>query len=139
MTMQRITYYSKETGVAHSRWSGPEHLVELNAPEGHAWIEGHFDMCSQRVDVKTGQLVDWQPPQPSPDHEWNAETRRWQLSQAIQERRARRQVALARIMALEASQARPLRELARDPTNAEARKRIDAIEEQIVALRGSLG
>lgn len=55
--------------------------VAANTPEGCAAIVGRFDPLSQRVDLATGQVVDWQPPAP-PDDElqtwaWDATARRW--------------------------------------------------------------
>jgi hypothetical protein len=139
MTYRAISIYSKETGLFTGRTvSGTGYTDELLAShlaDGEASIDGHHDHLSRRVDLATGEVVDYQPPQPSSDHEWHAGARRWQLTQTASERLAKRRAALAQIAALELSQARPLRELLRDPTNADARKRLDAIEEQIVALR----
>jgi rare lipoprotein A (peptidoglycan hydrolase) len=87
------------------------------------------------MDVANGGVIDYQPPQPSPDHEWNADARRWDLSAAAAERIGRRAQAASRIEALERAQARPIRELAIDPSNAEARKRLEAIEGEIASLR----
>ena len=92
------------------------------------------DLQAQITRLESQCVVDYRPPQPSSDHEWNASAKRYELAEAPQMRRA----ALAQIAALEASQARPVRELVRDPTNAEARKRLDAIEGQIAALRVQL-
>lgn len=91
-----------------------EHETRLaqNTPEGCALIEGRFDHLAQRVDVlrvatdrqakdpqpspndddempfdfhaKAHHVIDWQPPQPSPGHEWNATTRRWRLTAEAQ-------------------------------------------------------
>jgi hypothetical protein len=124
------------TGLFVGRtFTGPSENLEMNTPQGHAAMEGVHDHLSRRVDLETGETVDWQPPQPSADHVWNADTKRWQLHQAVQDKLVRRQAAVGRIAALEALQARPLRELARDPSSAEARKRLAAIEAEIAALR----
>lgn len=80
-------------------------------------------------------VVDHQPEKPSVEHEWNPATKRWELSEAAATRNATRAAALSRIAQLEAAQNRPLRELARDTDNAEARKRLDAIDEEISKLR----
>ena len=82
-------------------------------------------------------LVDYQPPQPSADHEWNPESRRWTLSETVRQRNEARTAALARIAVLEAAQLRPMRELALNPQNAEARQRLEAIETEIAGLRSS--
>jgi hypothetical protein len=62
------------------------------------------------MDVATRQLVDHQPRQPTPDHEWNAETKRCQLTAAEQTRLTNRADALAKIASLEASGIRAGRE-----------------------------
>lgn len=50
-------------------------------PEGIGAIEGAYDHLSQRVDIETGEVVDWQPDKPEgdeyTDHEWDAGTKRW--------------------------------------------------------------
>ncbi|WP_428421978.1 tail fiber assembly protein [Methylibium sp.] len=53
----------------------------MNIPSGLAAREGVYDHLSQRVDLITGAVVDWQPPAPA-DTEfetwaWDAKTRRW--------------------------------------------------------------
>src|ERR1039458_1425660 len=78
----------------------------------HAFVGADVDRRSQRVDIVTGQLIDYQPPQPSSDHEWNATNKRWHLTQAVQAKQAARSTALAKIAALEASGVRCARELA---------------------------
>lgn len=54
----------------------------LNAPPGHLPVAGVSDALSQRVDLATGALVDWQPPAPAATEwatwSWHAESRRWQ-------------------------------------------------------------
>ena len=58
--------------------------LAANTPPGHAAIAGRFDPLSQRVDLATGQVVDWQPPAPADDElrtwAWDAVTRRWVAS-----------------------------------------------------------
>ncbi|HZR02408.1 MAG TPA: hypothetical protein VFA81_04445 [Burkholderiales bacterium] len=107
--------------------------IDRNIPEGHGAIEGEHDHLSRRVDTDTKQVVDWQPPQPTGDHEWNDKTRRWQLSAAAAEKQRKRLVALARIQELEAAQARRVRELL-----ADSDPRLKAIDQEIAALRADL-
>lgn len=95
--------------------------------------------CKAEIaDLTAAHVVDYQPPQPSPDHEWNLGAKRWQVSAAVQERAAKRQAALTQIAALEARQMRPTRDLLRDPTDIAARARLDSIEAQIAELRNLL-
>ncbi len=100
----------------------------------------HKDLRAQLASLQDAGsiVVDYQPPAPSADHEWNAETKRWEISAAVQERQQRRQGALQSIAALEARQLRPVRELLRNPSDIAARARLDSIEEQIAALREQL-
>lgn len=50
-------------------------------PDGIGAIDGAYDHLSQRVDLETGEVVDWQPDKPAgdeyTDHEWDANTKRW--------------------------------------------------------------
>jgi hypothetical protein len=105
----------------------------INFPDGHGVIEGIYDHLRKRVDIATGELVDYQPPQPSTDHEWNAETKRWQLNAAAQGKIDAHADALGRIAALEAQGIRSMRELALGQPGAQ--DRLAAIDAQIAGLR----
>jgi hypothetical protein len=139
--VKRYHFYHRESGLFHREWfmtddERPE-VLAANTPADHLAIEGEFDHLSQRVDLSgpEARVVDYQPPQPRADHLWDEVTRRWRLDPAVVERQQRRAAALERITALEAAQARPMRELALNLTNAEARKRLEGIEAQIAQLR----
>jgi hypothetical protein len=132
------TIFDLSSGLFVGRtFHGTRASLALNIPSGCGAVEGRHDYLSRRVDIESGEVVEYQPPQPSPDHEWNATTKRWALSAAVQERNARRGAARAQIAALESAQVRPQRELLLDPTNADARKRLEAIEIQIITLRSA--
>lgn len=109
--------------------------VDENTPDGCAAIEGIFDYLSQRVDINTGHVVDYQPPRPDEDHIWNAETRRWVLKPEIEERRVRVEAALIQIEQLEKHQQRAIREAFLDPNDEEARARVVDIDTEISQLR----
>jgi len=81
------------------------------------------DRSYSRFDVASGTIVAYERPAP----EVAAEQR------AARERRARR-----RIDELEQSQLRPMRELAIDPANAEAKRRLAEIDGEIAGLRPDL-
>ncbi|MBX5462033.1 MAG: hypothetical protein IRZ28_13210 [Steroidobacteraceae bacterium] len=117
--------------------SDPE-VIRFNTPAGCVAIEGVFDPLSQRVDLETKQVVDWQPPQPSADHEWNSETRRWVKRVEVIASEVKRAQARAQIEALEVKQMRPLRELLVDPNDTGARARLQSIDAEIAALRRDL-
>jgi hypothetical protein len=101
-------------------------------------IEGHHDLYSKRFDEETQQVVDYVPPQPDADHEWNASTRRWQKRSDAIERDHRRALALARIRELELRQLRPMRELAADPHDDRAQGILAEIDGEIAQLRAQL-
>ncbi len=141
-TLTHFSVYDKASGLFVGRQFsvqvGGQHT--LNVREGEAAIEGQHDHLSRRVDLAQDPpvVIDHQPPQPSADHEWHAETRRWRLSSEAQARADARITARARIAHLETAQLRPLRELALDFGNKEARLRLQEIEAEIAALRASL-
>lgn len=139
--MRHVTFYHAQTGRLNglSLIVSDDEAIALNTPADHVAIdhpqEHQLDHLCQQVDVATGQVVDYQPPQPNADHEWDAETKRWKLNAVVAAKQAQSASALAQIRALEGAQLRPHRELALDPSNAEARKRLESIEGQIAALR----
>jgi hypothetical protein len=114
-----------------------EHL-SANTPEGCAAMEGQFDPLSQRVDLETGQVVDYVPPAPDGDHEWDAQTKRWHKRADVRARELQRARALEQIAELEGRASRPMRELWINPANEAARRRLAEIEAQIAGLRGGL-
>ncbi len=138
--------YNTETGlfVGVEVWASEPINLAANTPPGCALIKGQHDHLSKRVDLATGEVVDWQPPKPADTdletYAWDATSDpkrpRWRATPTALARKQRRQGAIAQQMdALEAKQARPLRELALDPTNAAARTRLADIETQLAQLR----
>jgi len=137
--MKVWSFCDSQSGMLSRRtFSGPDDSIAANTPPGLQAIEGEHDHLSRRVDLATGEVIDWQPPAPSTDHEWNATSRRWELSADAIERAEKLQRAQARINHLELAQLRPLRELVRDPQNAAALARMDEIEAEIAGLRADL-
>lgn len=138
--------YSAETGHFVGRaFTGDEQNVSANVPAGCRAIAGVTDWRSQRVDLKTGLVVEWQPPAPADEAMrtwvWNDEARRWvdvpTLAALKAGRLARLQVA---IDAQEAAQARPVRELlaamlSGGQAEQAARDRFSAISTRITALQ----
>lgn len=138
--------YSLQTGlfVGICLTGDAAHVAE-NVPEKCAAVGGVTDWQSQRIDLATGQLVDYQPPPPPGDAlrtwAWHDEARRWlpqpTLAALIAERIAPVQAA---IEAAEAAQARPMGEvlgalLAGQPAPDVPRQRLAAIAEQLAHLR----
>ena len=111
--MSTYSFYHPETGQIHHQAFGTDdaRMLKANTPAGYVATPGCLDPLSQRIDVTTGEVVDYQPPSPSADHEWNATTKRWQLNAAVTAKREARRSALASIAALEASQDCAIREL----------------------------
>ncbi len=137
--MRVLSFYHKVSGVFHARhlMSSDAKSIELNTPRDHIAIEGdHFDRLSQRVDVKTGQVIDQLPAQPSADHEWNATDRRWQLKPEIVAREETHRRTILRINQLELKGLRSLRELALG--EAKAADRLKALDNEIATLRKTL-
>lgn len=109
------SFYDAATGIFTGRRLRTSNADTLaaNTPEGCAAIEGRFDPQTERVDLETGGVIGYQAPN----------------------RRKERDRAHARIVALERSLIRPMRELLLDPSNAEARRRVEAIDQKIAELR----
>jgi hypothetical protein len=137
--MKTVSFYHAATGLFHpaSLTVSDETVIALNTPPDHAVMEGAHDHLSRRVDVATGEVVDYQPPTPSADHAWDANLKRWVLDPVAQERAARRQGLQGMIQHLERNvQPRALRELALGQDGA--RERVQKLEDEIAALRRDL-
>lgn len=132
--MRHVTFFHKETGLLHhvSVLVSDDAAVALNTPHDHIAIdhppEGILDRLSQRVDVTTGEVVAYQPPRPSNNHEWDERSKRWKPSEASRARVA----ALAQIRMLEANQSRAIREFLLGRGSAD---RLREIDDQIGELR----
>jgi hypothetical protein len=110
-------------------------LLSMRLPAGTLALAGAFDPRSQRLDLATGKVVPYRPPAPSPDHEWNASEKRWQVK-APRGAEDRIAIIYARIQTLEATQGRAVREATLgDPT---AMKRLKDIDAEIKDLRKEL-
>jgi len=138
--MRHFHFYDLSTGrlLSKSMTAPDETVLAANTPAGAAAIEGRFDRESQRVDLVTLEVADWQPPQPSPQHEWVG--RRWVLTAAAakierDDREARRDIQSA-----ELSQARAVREALLEllPVESPARVKLAELDELIVGKRGWL-
>jgi hypothetical protein len=136
--VRQVSFFHKDTGLLNGShlMSSDHRAVALNTPADHIAIDGHHDYLSKRVDIATGLVIDYQPPAPSADHEWNAETKRWALSAAVLAKQQERAAALAQIAALEASQHALVRKLLLGSLSA--RPRLQAIEDEIASLQAAL-
>lgn len=141
--MKSVSFYHRETGLFNGTHLivSDDAAVALNTPTDHIAIDGQHDHLSKCVNVETQGVIDYQPPEPSSDHEWNVEKKRWVLGAKAQELRNRQAVARSRITVLETSQARAIRESILGPGSeqyAEAKRRLQEIENEIQQLRNDL-
>lgn len=133
----RYSYYNAKTGaISDFRFSGSEKNAKLNTPAEHVAIAGRLDPLSQRVDVETKEVVDWQPPPPDNNHEWNAERRRYVKKGDVIAAERRDRHARTRIAELEGRQQRALREYTLG--DSAAIDRLRAIDDEIKTLRSDL-
>lgn len=140
--MRSVSFYHKETGLLHAVTvvASDDEAIKLNTPADHEPIDNPadgsvHDHLSRRVDLETKTVVDYQPPQPSPDHEWNETTKRWQLNSATRERESKRRDAHARIAALADEERHLIRRLALNAFDGEAKERLAKIDSEIAELR----
>lgn len=145
--MSAWSFYSKQTGLFRGTvFVGPESLLPANTPEDHAAIEGVFNPSAHRVDLATGEVIDWTAPQPPADEltefGWDPDRKRWlpkPTLKALKLRSADRvKVDIERI---EAGQARALRDLALasdDASRASALARLQQVETRVARRRERL-
>lgn len=133
--MKHVTFFDAATGALHHKsvLVSDDDAVELNTPPGHVAIEhpqgAMLDALSQRVDIETGAVVDYQPQQPSGDHEWSAATKRWQLTHDAQAQADQVAAARARHATLIISQHDDVRRALLG--DAAALERLRAIETEV--------
>lgn len=112
-TSRRWRFFDAATGVFVDRVANlPESMLPVNTPAGTVAFEvqpgAAVDILSQRVDIATGELVDYQPPAPAADAwrtwSWDAATKRWVAvpTLAAHKRDARQRMARAWTAAREA-------------------------------------
>lgn len=79
-----VLFYSLADGTFDGRGrTGTDETIEAKTPEGCGAIDSEMvaDWRSQRVDLATGDVVDWQPPAPPDTYlatwSWDPAARRW--------------------------------------------------------------
>lgn len=139
-------FYDAKTGIFSGvTYSGSiEHLAQ-NTPSGYAAMEGEFDYLSQKVDLKSGNVIDYQPPAPADDASriwaWDAQSKRWKSAPTLSVLKVLRVAEVqSAIEAQEKSQDRPQRELMSAfrlslPAPAVALTRMLTIDNEISRLR----
>lgn len=140
--MRSVRFYHKDTGIFHDLTivCSDDRAVELNTPENHSAIDNPsdgsiYDHLSQKIDVSTGQVIDYIPTPPSDEHEWDGILRRWQLNATAVDREAKRSSADTRISVLAEEERHLIRRLILDPQDAVSRKRLEEIDAEIVGIR----
>lgn len=146
--MKTWSFYDPSTGRFVKRtWSGPLTDLDANTPSGCAVIDGKYDDLSQRVDLKTGEVVDYQPPQPSSEHEWQENVAngrpRWVLNAEAIDAKIKDAAARDALKALDEKRVRALSELYENPDALmDDGSRVDAylrsLNEQAATERASL-
>jgi hypothetical protein len=72
------TPYNRITGIfLPQKITCKDIHLAVNIPDMHSCLVGSYDYLSQRVDVDTNEVIDYIPEQPSVQHEWNPEIKRW--------------------------------------------------------------
>lgn len=133
--MKIWSFYDPATGLfAGLEYVGTPDTLELNTPDGHAHVEGRHDHLSRRVDLATGEVVDHQPPQPSADHEWDGDRKRWRLTEEATERARLRARGLVRMDEIDRQTVQALRELRIDSTNTAAAARLQELDLEAMRL-----
>lgn len=83
------TFYDLSTGLFTNgqSYSGPDAPDSSNTPKGMGAVLGLFDHLSQKFDLTTGEVVDYQPPAPADDEmqtwAWSTDTKRWVSSPTV--------------------------------------------------------
>ncbi len=129
--MKTQTLYDLATGrlLAHVTSNSAEALAAQLQP-GQALYDGVLDLKRQAIDPATGTPAEFRPADPADGSVWSEDEWRWI---PLAEQNA---PVLRAIEALEARQPRVLRELALGQPGAA--ERLQAIEDQITALRAQL-
>lgn len=144
--MKSYSFYDRRSGlfIGKTRTVPDSRRVdEIVVPDGCGMVEGTIDHLSKRVDLVSGLVVDYQPPQPDADHEWNKSSRRWEKRAAVVAREYRRKTGLARIAELESKQARIEREIRLRPEEVGTDGktpllRLEELDAEIARVRGTL-
>lgn len=127
---QEVTIYSRESGQVLRSFHGPAQLLAVQLAKGEAAYEGLLPLHCTRIDLESGQPIVFEPPKPSPDHEWSAERR----AHVVRPDALERQRLTGEIATLEREkQPRILREIALKEAGAEDRLR--ALNRTIEGLR----
>lgn len=77
-TPGHYSVYDAGTGlIEYSVFLQNSDRLEGIVQDGQSCVLGAHDGLCYRVNVTTGEVEEYQPPQPSPNHEWEEGTKRW--------------------------------------------------------------
>jgi hypothetical protein len=143
------TIYDKSTGRIRGHLRGDEEHAKLAETPTRGLIPGTFDPVVQRVNLATGEVVNFIPDKPPTtehfDHTWDAQARRWMSVPTRAGRIAQNDELLrVRMAQAEAGQARALRDIALavalgNPPPQAAVQALLRIERDVADLRSQLG
>jgi|SRR3990172_8187499 len=140
-----VSFYRIKDGIfIGQQWAGDVVDLLRHVPEGCAAVPGQFDHLSQRVDLATGEIVDYVPPKPADTEftQWERDekAKRWVAKPtraAI--RHAERKQTIAQIVALESGKVRAMSDvLLGIGDRVEALSRLRNLEADIDKLRKGL-
>jgi hypothetical protein len=121
----------------HRQFATIPHITRIYQPgEPHETREVAAQHRAERDALWAKVVIDYQPPAPSADHEWNGDTKRWQLSAAAHAKVQARAGALAAIDRIEGQSIRAMREALLGLPGSQ--ERVATIDAQIEALRTNL-
>lgn len=139
-------FYDASTGLFRpKRITCPDTFdISKNTPEGCIAIEGSYDHLSQRMDIERGEVVDYVPPAPNDDFEWNADIKRWLKRPEVLQWERASEVAQAQLAAIDAQKVRALTDHVLAPNERGAdgklpRERLAEFEAQMEPLRAVKG
>lgn len=140
--MKTYSFYSTASGMFDGlRFRGHEADALRHCPPGCALIEGAHDRLSQRVDLQSGQVIDYQPAKPE-DTElqvWQWIGRRWVAVLTVAGLRAQLIDNLsASALALERGTDRLVREAVLSAPAHPAYARMAAIEASVAPIRAAI-
>ena len=86
--MNICSIYCVETGLfTGDQLAGDSEFIGINTPAGFASFPGQHNHKQVRLDLSSGEVVDYQPPSPGDDSAktwaWDASTRRWMSSPTL--------------------------------------------------------
>jgi hypothetical protein len=136
--VRTFSFYHEDTGVLNGTVAlcSDAKVLKANTPADHMAIEGAHDGSRLKVDIETKELIDYQPPRPSPDHDWNGTTKRWELNAAVAAKKAAAAAARSKISSLVTSQHQDVRKHILGDVTALAR--LQAIDAEISQLEKDL-